>query len=293
MKNIIAVILFFSAFALSAKPVLKPGHVTFTTLDLEFLPQDNSLWCDGKKIPLFLFSEKKAFVYLSASYFAQIKNFKCKTVGKKNKVQYFDIAMERFPYKEVFHELKVNKKRVELSKEDLDRAIREKELLQKIYSKSTGVFLFEKSFKRPLNSKLTSIYGNRRIFNKNKKTQHLGYDFRAPIGTPIPSSNKGKVVLAQDLFFSGNTVIVDHGLGIFTMYGHLNEIKVKQGMMVEKGEIVGLAGATGRVTGPHLHWGVKVHGEWVDGLVLVKESEKHLKEEEKLAKLVYEQPNKN
>ncbi len=293
MKYLILFFLIFSKSFAGSKPILKQGHVTFAALNLDFLPVDNSIWCKGKKIPLFLASEKKAFVYLSANYFSKIKNFKCKTIGKGSKVQYFEIKMKRFPYKEVYNKLKVDKKRVELNKKDLNRALKEKELLRKIYAKSSGVFLFDEAFKRPLNSKLTSIYGNRRIFNKNKKTQHLGYDFRAPVGTPIPSANKGKVVLAQDLFFPGNTVIIDHGLGIFTMYGHLSKINAQVGMMVKKGEIIGLAGATGRVTGPHLHWGVKVHGSWVDGLVLVKESEKHLKEERKLTKAIYEQLNKN
>ena len=117
---------------------------------------------------------------------------------------------------------------------------------------------------------MTSVYGTRRLFNNVRKSQHLGIDYRAKVGVPIPSSNKGKVVLAQNLFYTGNTVILDHGLGVFTLYGHLNKILVKKGDLVNRRQILGEAGKTGRVTGPHLHWGVKVNGHWVNGDVLTQ-----------------------
>lgn len=98
--------------------------------------------------------------------------------------------------------------------------------------------------------------------------EHLGTDFRAPMGTPVLASNKGKVVLAEDLFFSGNTILIDHGLSLFTMYAHLSKIDCKVGDVVEKGALIGHSGNTGRVSGPHLHWGVKVNGSWVDGFTL-------------------------
>ena len=134
--------------------------------------------------------------------------------------------------------------------------------------------MFNEPFEVPLDSYITSHYGNRRLFNNKKRSQHLGNDFRAAVGVPIPVANKGKVVFTGNLFYSGNVVIVDHGLNIFTAYGHLSKINVQEGMIVNKGTIVGLAGKTGRVSGPHLHWGVKINGSWIDGFSLVEESKK-------------------
>jgi murein DD-endopeptidase MepM/ murein hydrolase activator NlpD len=97
---------------------------------------------------------------------------------------------------------------------------------------------------------------------------------RATTGTPIRATNRGRVVLAKNLFFSGNTVILDHGLGIYSIYAHLSRIDAKRGTLVKNGAVVGLAGATGRVTGPHLHWGTRVQGARVDPFTLVGMSEK-------------------
>jgi murein DD-endopeptidase MepM/ murein hydrolase activator NlpD len=100
----------------------------------------------------------------------------------------------------------------------------------------------------------------RRIFNNQPRGRHSGVDLKAGMGEPIKSSNRGKIVLARNLFFAGNCVIIDHGLDIFSIYCHLSKISVQEGETVEKEQIIGLAGATGRVTGPHLHWSIKVGG---------------------------------
>jgi len=95
-------------------------------------------------------------------------------------------------------------------------------------------------------------------------------DIAAPAGTPVRASNSGQVVLADNLYFSGKTVIINHGLGVFTVYCHFSKIRIKRGEQVKKGEVIGDIGATGRVTGPHLHWGVKIFGSRVDPLALLK-----------------------
>ncbi len=92
---------------------------------------------------------------------------------------------------------------------------------------------------------------------------------RAGTGTPIQAANRGRVVLAKNLFFSGNAVFLDHGLGVYSVYLHLSEIHVTPGAVVEKGQVLGLAGATGRVTGPHLHWGVRILDARVDPFTLI------------------------
>jgi murein DD-endopeptidase MepM/ murein hydrolase activator NlpD len=121
----------------------------------------------------------------------------------------------------------------------------------------------------PIPGGVGSNFGKKRVFNGESRNPHNGADLRATTGTPIRSTNRGRVVLAKDLFFTGNTVIVDHGLGIYTLYAHLSRIQVEKDSIVDRGQVVGLAGATGRVTGPHLHWGARVQTARVDPFSLV------------------------
>jgi murein DD-endopeptidase MepM/ murein hydrolase activator NlpD len=118
------------------------------------------------------------------------------------------------------------------------------------------------------------VYGIKRVYNKAHRGQHLGTDFRAPGGVAVPAVNRGRIMFAGDLFYTGGTVIIDHGMDIFTVYGHLSEVKVEAGQIVNAGDIVALSGNTGRSSGPHLHWGVKIHGHYIDGYSLIDESKK-------------------
>lgn len=111
----------------------------------------------------------------------------------------------------------------------------------------------------PLNTAVTSTFGRQRLFNHEVKSYHNGIDFRAKIGTPISAAAEGRVLIAEDLFYSGQHVAIDHGAGVVTTYSHLSKITVKVGDRVSAGDIIGLAGRTGRVTGPHLHWVVKLN----------------------------------
>jgi murein DD-endopeptidase MepM/ murein hydrolase activator NlpD len=113
-------------------------------------------------------------------------------------------------------------------------------------------------------------FGRRRVLNGHPGTPHTGVDFPSPTGTPVHASQRGRVVLAEELFFAGNTVVVDHGLGIYTFYCHFSEIDVKVGNVVNKGDVLGKVGATGRVTGPHLHWGLNVERARVNALDVVR-----------------------
>jgi murein DD-endopeptidase MepM/ murein hydrolase activator NlpD len=114
-----------------------------------------------------------------------------------------------------------------------------------------------------------SNFGSRSIFNGEERAPHAGVDFRGATGTPVRAPAGGRVVLAEDLFFTGQTVVIDHGLGLYSLLAHLSRLDVAPGQAVAQGDTVGLLGATGRVTGPHLHWTVRLNGARVDPLRVV------------------------
>jgi murein DD-endopeptidase MepM/ murein hydrolase activator NlpD len=166
--------------------------------------------------------------------------------------------------------LKVNRRMVNPSPADRQRASRETREVKKVYLISNTSRLWNLPFRLPVDGKVTSPYGAVRLYNRKLKRVHYGVDFRAKAGTPVHAANTGIVRLARNLYFAGKHVIVDHGLGLFTSYSHLSEILVSADQRVEKGQIIGYAGATGRVNGPHLHWGAKVSGTSVDPLQLLE-----------------------
>ena len=167
--------------------------------------------------------------------------------------------------------LQVEKQFVEPSPEQVKRASEERQKLRDIFDRVTLERLWDGPFQIPLDGVTTgSNFGKRRILNGNPGSPHGGMDLPGTTGTPVHAAQRGRVALAEELFFSGNTVVVDHGLGIYTFYGHLSEIDVKADESLETGAVLGKVGATGRVTGPHLHWGLTVERARVNPLLLVK-----------------------
>jgi murein DD-endopeptidase MepM/ murein hydrolase activator NlpD len=160
--------------------------------------------------------------------------------------------------------LDVESKYVNPSKAALQRIEREKKRLAVVYALRTPLPASASPFVLPVPGDPTSEFGSRRILNGVPKAPHPGIDLRAATGTPVAAAGGGIVALASDLYYSGGTVILDHGAGLFTVYAHLSKIEVKEGATVSTGERVGLSGATGRVTGPHLHWGGRVGSEIFD-----------------------------
>jgi murein DD-endopeptidase MepM/ murein hydrolase activator NlpD len=121
----------------------------------------------------------------------------------------------------------------------------------------------------PVEGAPSSNFGTRSIYNGQRRAPHAGVDFIAETGTPVRAANRGEVVVSAPMYFTGNTIVVDYGDRLFSVFAHLSELRVKTGEMVEPQTIVGLVGATGRVTGPHLHWSVRLNGARVDPLSLV------------------------
>ncbi|HYL63959.1 MAG TPA: M23 family metallopeptidase [Candidatus Methylomirabilis sp.] len=167
--------------------------------------------------------------------------------------------------------LTVKNEFVQPNPEQLARAEAETKKLRAIYDHVTPERLWVGRFRVPLDGVVKGTnFGRRRILNGHPGSPHGGVDFPSPTGTAVHASQRGRVVLAEDLFFSGNTVVVDHGLGIYTFYCHFSEIDVTVGQSVNDGDVLGKVGATGRVTGPHLHWGLSVERARVNALDLVK-----------------------
>jgi murein DD-endopeptidase MepM/ murein hydrolase activator NlpD len=160
------------------------------------------------------------------------------------------------------------KDKVTLSPEDTERTARESARLKAIFSKITGK-MWDGNFIMPLNNDISAAFGVRRIINRENISVHKGVDIRGREGDEIMASNDGKVVLAEELFFGGNTIILDHGQGIYTVYMHLSEAKAGTEDIVSKGEVIGLVGSTGRSTGPHLHFGVRFRDISVNPLSLI------------------------
>jgi murein DD-endopeptidase MepM/ murein hydrolase activator NlpD len=166
--------------------------------------------------------------------------------------------------------LKVLPGKVNPDPEEQKRIDREREEFRVLYESPSPQPFWNEKFIAPTTVHVTSAFGSQRVFNGEVKTVHYGVDLRAGPKNPIVSANAGKVVYAKEAFYGGNMVIVDHGLGIYSSYSHLSAIQVTVGQIVKRGEKLGMAGSSGRVTGPHLHWAVRVHGLSVDPLQMKK-----------------------
>ncbi len=153
--------------------------------------------------------------------------------------------------------LTLSPEKVFLSPEDLKRANHEAKKLKLILKKISDR-LWDGDFILPLDNQLSTKFGVIRIINKEKISPHRGLDIKGKQGDEIKAANRGRVVLAENLFFGGNTIVLDHGQGIYTIYMHLSKFRVKLEDIVSKGDVIGLVGSSGRASGPHLHFGVKV-----------------------------------
>ena len=162
---------------------------------------------------------------------------------------------------------------VELDKETLERVNKESRIIKEALATPPPAPRWGGPFTRPLQGEVVGPFGRRSIINEMPRSPHSGVDLRAAKGTPVHSIHEGKVLLVAEHFFSGKSVVIDHGGAVQSMYFHLEEIKVRQGEDVARGQVIGLVGATGRATGPHLHFGMRVNGARVDPMQVIVLSE--------------------
>jgi murein DD-endopeptidase MepM/ murein hydrolase activator NlpD len=185
--------------------------------------------------------------------------------GKPLTAKYsLDVKAKRFPTRQ----LKVAPVYVDPPPAEVERILSEAKQLESLFD-TTDLRGGFGPFQAPVQASPRSTFGARSIFNGQARSPHGGVDFGSPTGTPVAAPAAGIVALAADLFFTGQTVILDHGRGLYSVLAHLSSIAVAEGEAVERGAIVGAVGATGRVTGPHLHWGVRLNGARVDPLSLI------------------------
>lgn len=167
--------------------------------------------------------------------------------------------------------LSVESSKVTPPPEALQRIADEKAEAEKIYNTITPLRYWDKPFIRPMESTITSFYGSARTYNGVLKSYHGGVDFRARTPLPILAVNEGVVVLVKDRYYAGGTLIIDHGEGLYSCYFHMSQFDVKVGDRIKRGQNIGLTGATGRITGPHLHFGLMVLGLQSDPLDLIEQ----------------------
>jgi len=147
---------------------------------------------------------------------------------------------------------------------------RERRELEELWREPSPERLWRGTFAQPRQSRVTAEYGTRRVFNGKQRSRHTGVDLDGNGGEPIAAANRGRVLFAGKRYYSGYTVILDHGQGLSTVYFHLQSVSVKAGTTVERGDVVGKLGNTGKVTGPHLHFGVRLSGSYVDPLAFLQ-----------------------
>lgn len=155
---------------------------------------------------------------------------------------------------------------------DLPRIQAEQELLEAVFAGSDHTAHFSGPFLPPLDPAFqpSGTFGRRRLLNGSLRSPHSGEDFAAPVGTPVVASHQGRVAHVGEMYFAGRSVILDHGLGLFTIYFHLDSTEVEPGQLLGQGQLLGRVGATGRVTGPHLHWGARLGPARVDPTALLR-----------------------
>jgi murein DD-endopeptidase MepM/ murein hydrolase activator NlpD len=166
-----------------------------------------------------------------------------------------------------------NKRKVNPYKEDIDRIIRERNEMNKAFKSFENLAQPAVDFVLPAEGPISSPFGLKRILNDQPRNPHSGLDIAAPTGTPIHAPAAGRVTAVGNYFFNGNTVLLDHGQGLISMYCHMSETTVAVGDALSPGDLIGKVGKTGRVTGPHLHWSVSLNNARVDPNLFISEQQ--------------------
>jgi murein DD-endopeptidase MepM/ murein hydrolase activator NlpD len=248
-------------------PAIGQGDVALLTIQKKGKRRPEVTWC-GKEISVVLDSSNgKWIAFLGADLTTTPGEYTLTTwledeiLRKQIQVVNKDHGIRRFT---------VPREMEALDPSTLERVQEESKRMRDILSVSHGQPLWQGSWIRPVSGGIVSPFGRRTIINDLERSPHSGVDLKAAEGTPIRAANRGRVMLVADHFFGGLSVVIDHGGGIHSMYFHLSDVSAKASQIVEKGELIGLSGSSGRVTGPHLHFGIRLHGDRVSPLRLIE-----------------------
>ena len=238
-----------------------PGGVIVQEIESEFQPE---AYVGKRQLMVLPAGEKdKYFIVAGISLNQKVDRPYKITIKEGKKEQFHSFYLEDKAYKKQYITMK-NKRKVSPKQQDMKRIKDESGRSRRALALYSPQKFQSLSMVRPVDVNISDDFGKRRYFNKKPRRPHSGVDMAAPVGTRIVAPLAGKIVEIGDFFFNGNVIFIDHGLGLVSMYCHMHKFGVKKGQIVKKGEKIGEVGATGRVTGPHLHWGVSLNGSMVD-----------------------------
>ncbi len=264
MKNFFKLLIFLSSTAFALQNAPYQGGIALIDVG-KFV----------SKPKIFYKAKEAKVIQKDGKYFAVIGIGLDEKPGEKHivavtKSKKLDFYFEVKPksYKKEYIKLKSNK-RVTLSKKDLARFKKEKAKAKKMLESFNKTLSSDLNFTLPLKGRISSPFGKRRYFNNKPKSPHSGIDIVAKRGTPIVAAQNGVVSIREEFFFNGNTIYIDHGEGLVTIYCHMKDFAVKKGDFVQKGDVIGYVGTTGRSTGPHLHFGVVLNTKAVDPMLVL------------------------
>jgi murein DD-endopeptidase MepM/ murein hydrolase activator NlpD len=229
----------------------------------------------GKRFPMALSEQSGAYEgFLGIDLSTRPAKYKIKVVAIDEKSRVYSstlsLKVERVHFG--VQNLSLPSSMVDLDAKTLERVNREESQLEAVFQGFRDERLWRGAFILPVEGELSTTFGLNRMINGQRRGPHTGIDLRAEEGAPVLACNSAVVVLFDELFFSGKSLILDHGWGLYSMYFHLSEALVKEGDRVSTGTLMGRVGATGRSTGPHLHWGIRMNGARVDPLSLIRET---------------------
>jgi murein DD-endopeptidase MepM/ murein hydrolase activator NlpD len=257
---------FSHAVALDATPV--PGGIAVITLPADALPTSARF---GEKKILVTKNNDRHIAIIGLPLATTPGRHFVTAIDRQGKTLNIGFEVADKHYEEQHITIK-DKRKVNPEKRDMERITRESKQIQSAlrhWSDAEDVVL---EFQKPVSGPTSSPYGLRRFFNEQPRKPHSGLDIAAAEGTPIRAPAPGTVLDTGDFFFNGNTVLLDHGQGLVTMYCHMSKIGVKPGQTVNTGDSLGEVGMTGRVTGPHLHWGVSLNDARIDPLLFLPDA---------------------
>jgi len=245
------------------------GEVALLSIQKLGKAKPTATWM-GKKITLLYETKNDAWEgFIGADLTTKPGRYKLKiNLTNSNKTHAITVNVPARDYG--VRRLTLPKKMVELDASALKRVRRESKIIKKLFISSDKNPLWVGRWIKPVPGMIVGPFGRRSIINGMQRSPHSGVDLKAAEGDPIKAINRGTVALVAHLFFSGLSIVIDHGGGIQSMYFHLSKDLVKAGQLVEKGAIIGLAGSSGRATGPHLHFGIRLNNRRIDPIKLIE-----------------------